>query len=126
MSTKSTLFLTNDDEHFYQDLDDPHYRGDKWIGDTLVLEMNKKNINILFDGYEELIIEITNPESELYKHMMKMRDDLDLVIDSALCDDEDVDPVVQFSCPECLSLRVLEYKDKYQCRLCWYSWPKLT
>jgi len=27
-------------------------------------------------------------------------------------------------CPECLSLRVLEFKDKYQCRLCYFNWEK--
>ena len=74
MSTKSTLFLTNDNEHFYQECNEPHYKDEKWIGDTLVLEMSKRNINILFNDEEDLVIEITNPESELYKHMIKMRE----------------------------------------------------
>lgn len=30
----------------------------------------------------------------------------------------------QFVCPDCLSNRVLDYKDKYQCRLCWNTWDK--
>lgn len=30
----------------------------------------------------------------------------------------------QLVCPECLSNRVLEYKDKYQCRQCWNTWTK--
>jgi len=30
----------------------------------------------------------------------------------------------QLLCPECLSNRVLEHKDKFQCRLCWNMWAK--
>jgi hypothetical protein len=74
MSTKSTLFLTNINEHFYEEGNEPHYKDGKWIGNTLVLEMSKENINILINDDEDLVIEITNPESELYKHMMKMRE----------------------------------------------------
>ena len=74
MSSKSTLFLTKDNEHFYNDGNEPHYKNGKWIGDTLVLEMCKENINILINNNEDLVIEIINPESELYKNMMKMRE----------------------------------------------------
>ena len=74
MSTKTTLFLTNDNEHFYQEGNEPHSKKGKWIGDTLVLEMSKKNINILINDDEDLVIEITNPESELYNNMLKMRE----------------------------------------------------
>jgi len=27
-------------------------------------------------------------------------------------------------CPNCGSVRILEWKDKYQCRRCWYFWDK--
>lgn len=30
----------------------------------------------------------------------------------------------QLLCPECNSSRILEYKDKNQCRLCWHTWAK--
>ena len=74
MSSKSTLFLTVNNEHFYQEVNEPHYKDGKWIGNTLVLEMSKENINILINDDTDLIIEITNPESELYKYMLKMRE----------------------------------------------------
>lgn len=74
MSTKSTLFLTNNNEHFYQEGNKPCYKDGKRIGCTLVLEMSKENINILLNDDKDLVIEITNPESELYKHMIKMRE----------------------------------------------------
>lgn len=68
MSTKSTLFLTEDNEHCYEDCAMPHYEGDdlgKFKGYTIVLEMAKKNIRIIYNDDEDLIIEI-DPGSELY------------------------------------------------------------
>jgi hypothetical protein len=32
MSTKTTLFLTNRNEHFYEDCSDQHYKNGKLIG----------------------------------------------------------------------------------------------
>lgn len=74
MSSKSTIFLTEDNEHFYQDGNEPHYKDGELIGYTLVLEMSKRNINILLNDNDDLVIEITNPESELYTYLMKMQD----------------------------------------------------
>lgn len=69
MSSKATIFLTNDNEHFYEECNDPHYVDDKYIGFTLVLEMSKKNIEILVDDNEDLIVEI-KPGCELHKFLM--------------------------------------------------------
>ncbi len=56
MSTKSSIFLTEDDEHCYFE----HFDG------TIVLEMDKKNIEILENDEFNLIIEI-KPDCELFK-----------------------------------------------------------
>lgn len=37
--------------------------------------MDKKNIDILLNDEENLIIEIKNPDSELYQNMLKMREE---------------------------------------------------
>ena len=75
MSSKATLFLTNRNEHFYEETLEPHYDSNgKFIGYTLVLEMSKENARIISDDEDDIQIEIFNPESELYKNMMKMKD----------------------------------------------------
>ena len=74
MSTKSSLFLTEDNEHCYTDGNEPNYNNNnEWIGDTITLEIAKKNINIVCNDDEDLIIEI-KPNCELYKHIMKMKE----------------------------------------------------
>lgn len=73
MSTKASLFLTNDaDEHCYFDSSQPVYKDGKFLDDTITLELNKKNIRIMCNDYEYLIIEI-DPGSELYELIKMMR-----------------------------------------------------
>jgi predicted nuclease of predicted toxin-antitoxin system len=62
MSTKRTLFLTSDNEHLYKD------------GDTIIFEMSKKNVNILVNDDDDLVVEFTDPTSELYKRVQAMSD----------------------------------------------------
>ncbi len=78
MSSKSSLFLTNDNEHFYEECNEPHYKqkpynASNFKGYTIVLEMAKKNIDIVCNDDEDLIIEL-KPGSELYDLMLKMRE----------------------------------------------------
>lgn len=78
MSSKATLFLTNDNEHFYEECNEPHYKqapykAENFEGYTIVLEMAKKNIEIVCNDDEDLIIEL-KPGSELYNLMLKMRE----------------------------------------------------
>ena len=73
MSTKSSLFLTEDNEHCYTDGNEPNYHNNVWVGDTITFEIAKKNINIVCNDDEDLIIEI-KPNCELYKHIMKMKE----------------------------------------------------
>jgi hypothetical protein len=72
MSTKNSIFLTNDNEHCYTDCNQPHFKNGKFIGDTITLEMDKKNIKIICNTKEDLIIEV-NPGSELYELIKLMK-----------------------------------------------------
>lgn len=79
MSSKSTLFLTEDNEHFYEECNSPHYKqapynAENFEGYTLVLEMNKRNVKVVCNDDEDLILEI-EPGSQLYKLLLKMRED---------------------------------------------------
>ena len=56
MSTKATIFLTEDNEHCYEEV----------IDDTIIMEFSKDNIKIICDDELDLIIEIKKG-SELYK-----------------------------------------------------------
>ena len=78
MSSKSSIFLTEDNEHCYYECNEPHYCKkpyipENFIGDTIVLEMSKKNIKVICNDNEDLIIEIL-PGSELYKMIERMID----------------------------------------------------
>lgn len=42
MSSRSTLFLTQDNEHCYEECNEPHFTANKFDGYTIVLEMEKK------------------------------------------------------------------------------------
>ncbi len=66
MSSRSSIFSTKDNEHCYEECNQPHYVGDKFIGNTIYLEMDKKNIEIDTNDGDDLIIEI-KPGSELYE-----------------------------------------------------------
>lgn len=59
MSTKSTIFLTRDNEHFYKEC----------LDDSIVMEFSKNNINILINDTDDLVIEI-KPGTELH-HILK-------------------------------------------------------
>lgn len=72
MSTKSSLFLTKDNEHCYTDCNEPNYKDGEYIGDTITLEMDKRNISIVCNDDMDLIIEI-KPGSELYELIKMMK-----------------------------------------------------
>jgi len=78
MSSKSSLFLTADNEHCYEECNSPHYKDNEckresFEGYTIVLELSKKNIDIVTNDEDDLILEI-KPGSELYKHILKMKE----------------------------------------------------
>jgi hypothetical protein len=63
MSTKSTIILTDDNEHWYHDC----------IDDELTLEFSKKNIRIETNDEDDLVISITNLDCEIYKVLSKIK-----------------------------------------------------
>lgn len=78
MSTKATIFLTNDhNEHLYTDCQSPCKDEEgKYIGDSMTLEISKENIKILYNDDEDIIIEFNNPNSEIYKYLLKTKGEL--------------------------------------------------
>ena len=70
MSTKTSILLTNDHEHWYHDcsemLSNEPYR------DAIVLEFDKKNIRIDVNDEDDLIITLINPDSKIYKIIDEM------------------------------------------------------
>jgi len=71
MSSKSTIFLTNDNEHCYIDGSDPVFEDGHNKGYPIILEISKKNIDVVSNDEEDLIISI-KPGSELYDRLRKM------------------------------------------------------
>lgn len=72
MSTKSTIFLTENNEHCYTDCNEPVFKDGDYIGDAIYLQMSKENISIIENDYLELIIKI-DPGSELYELIKMMK-----------------------------------------------------
>ena len=74
MSSKNTLFLTEDNEHAYLDCSEqyPDKNGDSQ--DALTIEFDKKNIRIDMNNEGELVLTIINVDSDLYKIMSKLKD----------------------------------------------------
>lgn len=64
MSSKSTIILTNDDEHWYKE-------GNEYLGSNgsraIVMEFDKKNIRVDLNDKDSLVITLINPDSEIYK-----------------------------------------------------------
>jgi len=74
MSTKSTILLTDDaNEHWYSDCSEPlSGLNDNSRKDVITLEFSKKNIRIDLNDSEDLVVSITNPDSEIYKVFSKL------------------------------------------------------
>lgn len=59
MSSKNTIALTQDNEHIYSDCNEPRFdKGGNYIDDDIIIEFDKKNIDILIDDDENLIIQL--------------------------------------------------------------------
>ena len=67
MSTKTTIFLTEDDDHVYSDCSEPITKNGKYIGDAIILELSSKHTELINYNDDHLTIRLNNPESELYK-----------------------------------------------------------
>ena len=74
MSTKSTIFLTGNNEHCYSDCSLPHFDdNENFIGDSIILEMSKKHTDLLLNDDEDIIVEI-KPSNELYQIFSDLKD----------------------------------------------------
>ncbi len=62
MSLKSTIILTSDNEHWYEDCSEPLTDNKS----AITLEFDKKNIRIDLNTNDDLVITITNPNCEIY------------------------------------------------------------
>ena len=74
MSSKSTLFLTKDNEHAYHDCSEPFEDKKGERKEALTIEFSKSNIRIDLNDQDDLIITIVNVDSDLYKIMSKLKD----------------------------------------------------
>ena len=72
MSTKSSIILTNDDEHWYSDCAEPLCM--KTYKDAITLEFSKKNVRVDMNNKEAIVLTITNPEYEIYKILSELKE----------------------------------------------------
>lgn len=72
MSTKSTLFLTRDNEHCYYETIGSHYDKDgKHIGYDIELQFDKKNVSEFYEDEDSYSLTIP-PGSEIYTLIQRM------------------------------------------------------
>ena len=65
MSTKSTIVLTSDNEHWYTDSSEPLLKEPH--KDAITLEFSKRNIRVDLNDDEDIVITVTNPNCQIYK-----------------------------------------------------------
>ena len=65
MSTKSSIILTNDNEHWYNDCSEP--LAENPYRDAITLEFSKRNVRVDLNDKEYIVITVTNPDCEIYK-----------------------------------------------------------
>jgi hypothetical protein len=76
MSSKNSIILTAENEHWYHDCSEPLTKfNEKPYKDVITMEFNKNNIRIDVDDNENLIISIINPNCELYKIISNINQD---------------------------------------------------
>lgn len=71
MSTKSTLFLTDDNEHcYYEHAGEKYDKDGNFIGWEIEMEISKKNVEIFED--EDSVILTFKPGTDIYKYIKLM------------------------------------------------------
>jgi len=77
MSSKCTILLTEDNEHWFNDCNEPLTKfGEKPYKEAIILEFSKRNIRIDLNDNEDLVITIINPKCEIYDVLSKLAKDL--------------------------------------------------
>ena len=73
MSSKNTIFLTNDhNEHCYFDCSEQSEDYTGVIQDVITIEFSKENIRLDSNNDSELVLTITNVDSEIHKVFSKV------------------------------------------------------
>lgn len=73
MSTRSTMFLTSDNEHCYYECSSQHRDNEgKFIGYDIHLEVDKKNLSHFECNEDEGVFMIIPPGSEIYTLIQRM------------------------------------------------------
>ena len=67
MSSKSTIFLTSDEEHCYFDCSEAMTDQQGERKDAITIEFSKDNIRVDCNDTYDLVVTIINPDSDLYK-----------------------------------------------------------
>lgn len=59
MSTKSSLFLTRDNEHWYEETSAPCFDKDNnYLGDTIIVEFDKLNAVVLNNDEQDIALKL--------------------------------------------------------------------
>lgn len=72
MSTKSTIILSDDNEHWYDDCSQSRYKEGKFIGNDITLEIDKSNIVEKDEDCETLYIVIKG-DCDLAKRLHRLK-----------------------------------------------------
>lgn len=72
MSTKSTIILSNDNEHWYDECAQPRYKDGKFIGNDIVLEIDKSNI-VEKDEDDNWVYITIRGDSDLAKRLARLK-----------------------------------------------------
>jgi len=73
MSTKSSIFLTEDNEHCYYELNNPVSNGREFEGYEIVIELDRKHVEITQDQWD-VFVTLKDPNSQIYKLIQLLKD----------------------------------------------------
>ena len=74
MSSKSTIILTEENEHWYKDGSDYIDSDSGESKRTIIMELSKSNVEIICNDSEDLVLRFINPDCELYKIISNIND----------------------------------------------------
>ena len=72
MSTKSTIILSKDNEHWYDDCNAPHYEDGKFKGNDVTIEIDHKNIVERYENEDGICI-VLRGDCDLAIQLQKIR-----------------------------------------------------
>lgn len=75
MSAHRTIFLTENNEHCYDDCLEARYdRHNVYKGNAIVLELDKSHCEVIHNNETDLIIQFNDPDSQIYKLIASLKD----------------------------------------------------